>query len=119
MWPKQMTPGERNRTLASLKSRLRTILEDANALKVKRSELGTVSRFNIFKRGKLKYQVGNGIAASSKALYDWENDYRNYQECLTLTPFSIFMPWVKLIFGVFSIVLNALLVIDMQANKDP
>ncbi len=108
-----MTPSERQRTLASLKVRLRAILEEANHLKHKRSELGTVSRFNIFKRQKMKFQMSTGITASSKALYEWENDYQNYQECLTLGPWSVFMPYVKLIFGVLSIVINVFLVIDM------
>lgn len=99
--------------LASLKIRLRAILDEANQLKHKRADLGTVSRFNIFKRTKLKYQVGTGLTATSKALYDWENEYAAYKDCLTLSTWSVLVAYAKLVFGVLAAIFNILLVVDM------
>ena len=115
---KQHTPSERRRMLASLKMKLKQILEEGQQIKNKRDEISTISRFNIFKRAKLKFTVGNGLAEVSKALYAWENEYQLYKECLTLGPMSVFLPYIKLIAGTLSIIINVILTIDLLINQN-
>ena len=113
MFINKKTPSERSAWLAKLKSQLKDILEEGQQIKNKTSEISTVSRFNIFKQQKMKYDINNGLNSVNKSLYEWENEYSTYKECLVLGPTSIFCPYVKLILSVFSILLNVFILIDL------
>lgn len=104
---------ERQKIKYHLSSRLKEIMEESREIKSKKEEFETVSVFNFFKKQKLKYNVGNGIVAIRKSLYDWENEFMNYKECLELGPSSVFVPYLKLIASFFCIFWNILLVVDL------
>jgi hypothetical protein len=114
--PKYKTPSERSRTLSSLKTQLSQLLETGHLLHSKHDELATVSKLNFIKHQKLKYVVSRGCIDLNKSLYAWENDYRLYQESLTLGPISIFVPYVKLVCAVIAVVANCFLIVDLSFN---
>jgi hypothetical protein len=99
--------------LGDLKRTLRELLKEAQELKETREDIATTSKFNFFKRQRMKFHVSGGVADLNKRTYDFENKLWRYRECMALNQKSVLIPYIKLLFSIITFVLNIFLVIDM------
>ena len=103
--------------LRELKKGLKEMMEQGGELREAKEGVATTSKFNFFRRQRLKFKVSGGISDLKKRIYDFEKHYYTYKECLSLNQQSVLVPYVKLLFGVLATALNALLVIDLWAKQ--
>lgn len=102
--------------LRDLKKTLKELLEEAIELKETREDIAQTSKFNFFKRQRMKFHLSGGVADLNKRTYDFENSLWRYRECLALNQKSVLIPYLKLLLSVITLVLNAFLIIDMSDN---
>jgi hypothetical protein len=113
MLTNKTTKAQRDAMHNDLKKSLKDLLAEGRELKDTREGIAQTSKFNFFKRQRMKFHISSGIANLKKSIYDFEKKYSVYHECLSLNQQSVLIPYVKLLFSIITLILNILLVVDM------
>ena len=92
--------------LSSMKAQILTLKE----LEIEKDSVGT---FNIFKKSKLKLQLGMRKSKITKEMYEFEGKYNRFMNSKEITAVMAIKPYLSLLCSVITFVLNILLIIDM------